>query len=198
MKIIGITGPTGAGKSHLCKAISQKIPVIDADEVYHSLLVPPSDCLDALRKAFGDGVFSSDGALNRSALSAIVFSDKEQLELLNRTVLSFVLEEIRARIRRLAKEDFPLVLIDAPTLIESGFHLECDAVISVLASPALRHSRIVTRDSLSDERAASRISAQKDDGFYRRHSDLVLTNDGSIDSLLPTLTEFFATLGVVL
>ena len=81
MKIIGITGPTGAGKSHLCKALSSKIPVINADEVYHSLLLPPSDCLDALRNAFGDAVFSSDGTLDRGALSSIVFSDQEQLAL---------------------------------------------------------------------------------------------------------------------
>ena len=198
MKVIGITGPTGAGKSHLCKALSPKVPVIDADEVYHSLLIPPSDCLDALRNAFGDTVFSSDGTLNRGALSAIVFSDPKQLDLLNRTVLEFVLKEIRAIIKRLAKEQHPLVLIDAPTLIESGFHLECDAVISVLASSELRHSRIVKRDSITDERAASRISAQKEDDFYRRHSDLVLINDGDIASLLSTVTEFFATIGVAL
>ena len=69
MRIIGITGPTGAGKSVLSSYLREKgIPVIDADKVYHSLLVPPSECLDALRRAFGDGIFKGE-ELDRRALS---------------------------------------------------------------------------------------------------------------------------------
>lgn len=198
MKIIGVTGPTGAGKSLLCKELSKKLPVIDADEVYHSLLLPPSECLDALRRAFGDAIFSPNGTLDRGALSSIVFSDKEQLELLNRTVLDFVLKKIRSMISALAEEGKSCVLLDAPTLIESGFHLECDAVISVLASPEARLSRIIARDSLSEEKAIARVSAQKDDHFYREHSDLVLINDGTIDLLTKNAIEFLTTLGITL
>ncbi len=196
IKILGITGPTGAGKSLLCKELSTSIPVIDADEIYHSLLIPPSDCLNALRDAFGDDVFLSDGTLNRSALSSIVFSEEDKLTLLNHTVLDFVLKEIRAMISELERAGRTCVLVDAPTLIESGFHLECDAVISLLASPALRLSRIITRDAIPKEKATLRIAAQKDDDFYRAHSDLVLINDGDIDALISRTTDFLATLGV--
>ena len=190
MKVIGITGPTGAGKSLLCGKLSEKFSVIDADEVYHSLLCPPSDCLDALRRSFGDGVFLSDGSLDRTALSSIVFSDEEKLSLLNRTVLDFVLKNIRAMLAELKASGTECVLVDAPTLIESGFHKECDFTISVLASPELRLSRIITRDHLSEEKAALRISAQKDDDFYRTHSDLVLINDGDINALTERALEF--------
>lgn len=196
MKIIGVTGPTGAGKSLLCKALSSALPVIDADEVYHSLLLPPSECLDALRNTFGDAVFTPDGTLDRAALSSIVFSDEEQLELLNRTVLDFVLQSIRARIAELDTQGHSCVLVDAPTLIESGFHLECDAVISVLASPDCRLSRIIARDSLSEERAIARVSAQKDEDFYRAHSDLILINDGTPEPMMRSATEFLETLGI--
>lgn len=196
MKIIGVTGPTGAGKSLLCQELSKRIPMIDADEVYHSLLIPPSDCLDAIRNAFGDGVFAYDGTLDRGALSAIVFSDEEKLALLNRTVLDFVLKKIREMIRELSERGHSCVLVDAPTLIESGFHRECDAVISVLASPELRTSRIIARDALSEEKAFARISAQKDDDFYSSHSDLVLINNGSIEALTSRAVEFLATLGI--
>ncbi len=198
IKILGITGPTGAGKSLLCKELSKTIPVIDADEVYHSLLIPPSDCLDALRRAFGNSIFAPDGTLDRTLLSAIVFSDEKQLALLNGTVLNFVLTNIRAMIAKLDTDGASAVLVDAPTLIESGFHRECDAVISVLASPALRLSRIVTRDHISEEKAFSRISAQKDDNFYRQHSDLILVNDGSIAPLVLQVTEFLATLSIAI
>ena len=196
MKILGVTGPTGAGKSFLCKALSKRIPMIDADEVYHSLLIPPSECLDALRQAFGDNVFLPNGALDRTALSEIVFSDKAKLALLNRTVLTFVLKKIREMIADLERDGNTCVLVDAPTLIESGFHLECDAVISVLSSPSLRLSRIITRDDISEEKASLRISAQKDDNFYREHSNLVLINDGDTDSLIRQATKFLTALGI--
>ncbi len=196
MKILGVTGPTGAGKSLLCKALSKDIPVIDADEVYHSLLIPPSDCLHALRKAFGESVFSKDGTLDRTALSTVVFSDEKKLALLNQTVLDFVLQKIRAILGEFERAGEPCVLVDAPTLIESGFHKECDAVLSVLASPELRFSRIIARDDISEEKASLRIAAQKDDDFYRAHSDVILVNDGDAEALIARATEFLATLGI--
>jgi len=179
MKIIGITGPTGAGKSLVSEYLASRgLPVIDADEVYHGLLIPPSPCLDALRAAFGDGVFHEDGSLDRPALSQIVFHDEEKLRLLNRTVLGIVLEEIRARIRALETMGETVVAVDAPTLIESGFHRECDTVLSVLAPEEIRRDRIMDRDHLSPERAWDRIHGQKPDEFYREHSQHVLINDG--------------------
>ena len=198
MKIIGVTGPTGAGKSLLCKTLSRSLPVIDADEVYHSLLLPPSECLDAIRNTFGDAVFTADGTLDRGALSAIVFSNEKQLALLNSTVLDFVLQSIRARISELTIQGHACVLVDAPTLIESGFHRECDAVISVLASSDCRLSRIIQRDALSEERAIARVNAQKDEAFYRAHSDLVLINDGTPELITRAAIEFLTALGITL
>ncbi len=186
MLILGITGPTGAGKSLFSEyLLSKGISVIDADEVYHSLLIPPSPCLVALRGAFGDEILHGDGSLNRPALSKIVFQDKDQLNLLNHTVFGFILDKIRVMIRGLEMAGKTLVAVDAPTLIESGFHKECDVVVSVLSSPELRLNRIVTRDSISHDAARARIQAQKDDAFYREHSHHVLTNVGGKD-------DFFA------
>lgn len=183
MRIIGITGPSGAGKSLLCQKLTQKgIPCIDADRVYHSLLIPPSSCLDALRSAFGDGIFSSDGALDRKSLGKIVFSDPAQLALLNSTVLGFVLEKVREMIEELSKAGHGIVAVDAPTLIESGFNKECDTVISVLAPPSMRTERIMKRDGIERDKAELRIQAQKDDSFYIAASDAILTNGGDIET----------------
>ena len=104
MKIIGVTGPSGSGKSLLCQRLSKKgFSVIDADDVYHKLLIPPSDCIDALRGAFGNTVFKEDGTLDRKALSEIVFHDEEKLNLLNTTVHGFVLDKIRKMISELER-----------------------------------------------------------------------------------------------
>lgn len=183
MKVIGITGPTGAGKSLLCTYLQQRhIPCIDADRVYHSMLLPPSDCLDALRRAFGDGIFSQgDGKLDRAKLGELVFSSPQKLELLNKTVLGTVLCEIRRLISEYRRRGFDTVAVDAPTLIESGFHKECSIVISVLAPTEARTKRIIERDSLTREKAELRVNAQKSDSFYRENSDFVIVNDSDTE-----------------
>lgn len=180
MKIIGITGPSGAGKSLLSLYLEKRgIPTIDADRVYHSLLIPPSDCLEALRAAFGEDIFLSDGSLDRETLGKIVFGDNAKLALLNSTVLSFVLDKMRLMIADLSAKEYEAVAIDAPTLIESGFDRECDVVISVLASSEARLARITERDSITKEKALLRIRAQKDDDFYISHSHSILYNNSS-------------------
>lgn len=180
MKIIGITGPTGAGKSYFSNCLRKHgIPVIDADELYHSLLIPPSDCLDAIRQAFGESIFFSDGSLDRKALSKIVFGNNEKLMLLNETVLGFVLKKAREIISGLEDQGLECVAFDAPTLIESGFNTECTCVISILSPTELRKSRIIMRDGISADAADSRINAQKPDSFYIDHSDFILNNDSS-------------------
>ena len=189
MHIYGITGPSGSGKSILSQYMTKNgVAHIDADRVYHELLVPPSHVLDALREAFGNKILSPDGTLDRVALSVIVFNSTEKLELLNKTVLHFVLEEIRSMIKALEKDGFSAVAIDAPTLIESGFHKECDTVISVLSPKQLRIERIMERDGLSREKAVERTNAQKPDEFYEEHSDIILMNDGDVETFFERIS----------
>ena len=184
MTVYGITGPSGAGKSLLCEyCAAHGIPHLDADVIYHELLVPPSEAVDALRAAFGDGILDEAGAVDRRALSAIVFHDENKLALLNETVLAIVLREIRRRLAELAEQGVMAVAVDAPTLIESGFHRECDTVVVVLSSKETRIARIMARDGLSRVRAEERVNAQKPDDFYREAADAVLYNDGDREAL---------------
>ena len=193
MKTVGITGPSGSGKSLLCETLRQRdIPCIDADRVYHSLLIPPSSCLDALRANFGDGVFCADGSLDRAALGAIVFADGEKLKLLNSTVLGFVLVRIRELIADYVSQGYSVVAVDAPTLIESGFNKECDIVVSVVACEQVRIERIMARDSITLERATQRTRAQKSEDFYSAHSDYMIENNGSSTELTQKIEKLFA------
>lgn len=184
MYIYGITGPSGSGKSILCEYFSlHGIPHINADALYHEMLVPPSAVVDALHSAFGDAIMNEEGGIDRRALSAIVFHSPEKLDTLNKVVLPLVLCEMRRRISLLKTEGVSAVAIDAPTLIESGFHTECDTVIAVLSSKAKRIERIIARDNISEERAKARIEAQKPDSFYTDAADVVLQNDGNREAL---------------
>ena len=191
MKIVGITGPTGAGKSALSEYLRGRgIPVIDADALYHSLLIPPSPCLDALRNAFGEEIFSPEGMLDRKKLANIVFGDKNKLELLNKTVLDFVLNRARQILREYEAEGIAIAAIDAPTLIESGFHTECHTVVSVICPSKLRIERIILRDNIEKEAAEARVHGQKSDGFYISHSDRIIQNDSSESDFLEECRSF--------
>ena len=198
MRMIGITGPSGSGKSLLSKYFSDRgIPVIDADELYHSMLVPPSPCLDAIKDRFGEEVIFPDGTLNRGALSQIVFNSPEKLRLLNSTVLSLVLDRVRLIISELEAKGENTVIIDAPTLIESGFDRECHTVVSVIAPAELRIKRICARDGVSPEKATERVNAQKKDDFYIEHSSLVLVNASDKESFTAQIEELARKLGII-
>lgn len=184
VKIVGITGPSGSGKSLLCEYLSEVgIPSINADDVYHSLLIPPSRCIDAIKNEFGERVLAPDGSLDRAELSALVFSDSDKLELLNRTVLPIVIDEIRRIINELRSRGEIAVAIDAPTLIESGFHLECDLVVAMTAPTDERIDRIEARDNISEDRAKMRAKAQKPTSFYTSHAHITVVNDGGAEEL---------------
>lgn len=185
MKIVGITGPSGSGKSLLGEQIKKAgIPCIDADELYHSLLFPPSRCLDAIAKRFGSEFICEDGSLNRALLSSKVFSDPSELKKLNDTVLPIVLDSIRENIARLEEAGETVVAVDAPTLIESGFHRECDYTVVVLAPANQRIIRASERDGISEKKAKERIAAQSPDDFYTAAADFVMVNDSDTDSFI--------------
>ncbi len=190
MKIIGVTGPSGSGKTVLTEYFAHRgIPTIDADELYHSMLVPPSVCLDRIKNVFGSDVINPDGTLDRAKLSSIVFNDQEKLRILNKTVLELVLYEVRKLILAFEKTGHSTVIIDAPTLIESGFNEECDVVISIISDKRRRIERISARDGITPEKARERVNAQRDDGFYESHSHHVLRNDGTEKELIDSLSS---------
>lgn len=194
MHVFGITGPSGAGKSLLCEyCAAHGIPHLDADAIYHELLLPPSEAVDALCRVFGNGILDDTGAIDRQSLSAIVFHDEKKLALLNETVLGIVLREIRCRLGKLKSQGVAAVAVDAPTLIESGFHRECDTVVVVLSAKETRIARIMARDRLSRERAEERVNAQKPDDFYRSAADTVLYNDGDCEQLFAAFEALLST-----
>lgn len=196
MLVIGLTGPTGAGKGEVAAMFEQYgIPVINADHVYHELIKPPSSCLQELIEAFGRSILASDGTLDRRALGGIVFNDPAARELLNSITHRYVMEEVKTRMERYRKDGIPVAVLDAPQLFEAGAHRACGAVISVLADKGLRMERIMARDHISSEAAIRRILAQKTDDFFKAHSDYIIQNDGTRDLLAPQVHEILKKLG---
>ncbi len=198
MLVIGLTGPTGAGKGEVANIFARYgIPVINADRVYHTLITPPSSCLQELVEAFGKKILAADGCLDRRALGGIVFNDPAAREQLNSITHRYVMEEVKGQMERFRREGVPVAAFDAPQLFEAGAHKACGAVISVLADRGLRLERIMARDNLTAEAAMRRILAQKSDEFFKTHSDYIIENNGTPDALTPQVHRILIELGVI-
>lgn len=195
MKVIGLTGPTGAGKSELCSCLARLgIPNINADKIYHQLLTPPSPCLDALAAHFGEKILKLDGTLNRKALAAIVFAEgaENEHDMLNKITHGFVLKRIRELIAEYSSASCPAVVADIPLLFESEFYKECDFNISVLANRMVRIDRIMKRDGLDYSAANARVCAQQPDDFYISRSDTVIYNNSDGKELEAAAAKIFS------
>ena len=173
--VLGLTGPTGAGKgvfSGVAKEFGFK--VIDCDLKARKAVKKGMPGLSALVSAFGESILLESGELDRGKLASVVFSSRENTELLNSTLLPYIRELVEKEISG------DLVLLDAPTLFESGIDAVCDKTVAVLADVEKRKKRIMERDRLSVSAADNRISAGKDDEFYTDRVDIVIKNDGDL------------------
>ena len=181
MRIIGVTGPSGAGKGAVSEYMKTEygFKVIDADKVYHDIISAPSDCVRELTENFGKYVLNENGGIDRKALSKLVFGEenKDKLLILNKITHKYVTYEINKLLEEYANSGAEACIIDAPLLLEAGIDEICDFVIAVIADKDLRAKRIAERDGIDVESALLRINSQKSDSFYRDNSDWMLSNN---------------------
>lgn len=192
MTVIGITGPTGSGKTTALAALERLgFQVVDCDALYYQLLARDQNLRQGIREAFGQ-VFLSDEQLDRRALGDIVFGNPAALDKLNALVYPAVSAAVKQKIENCTKKG---LVIDAINLIESGLGDLCDWTVALTAAPDIRMKRIMARDGISEERAKARIAAQKPDKFYRRNCTFLLENRaGSKAEFDQLIYSFFADL----
>ena len=159
----------------------QGIGVVDCDLISREVINSPA-LLQRLAKHFGKDILEN-GVLNRQRLADRAFAGPDATQLLNRIMLPPILKEARAQTDRLAAAGHRVILLDAPTLFESGADAQCDAVIAVVADDKLRKRRIMARDGLTDAQAQARMDAQLSREFLEQHSDYLLVNNASPEEL---------------
>ena len=172
--VIGFTGQTGAGKTTILRELEKLgAYIIDCDALYGEMLKSDAVLQYDLRKAFGEEIFC-EGALDRKALAARVFSDEGELAKLNAIVFDAVPRGALCRIR---ETDKTLIGIDAINLTDCLLRDFCDVTVAVTAAEEVRLHRIMARDGILEEQAKLRMAAQRDEHYYASRCDHVFVND---------------------
>lgn len=182
MIILGLTGPSGSGKSSFAHRALEKydgVCVTDADKIARSVTEKGTPCLKELCGYFGNGILLADGSLDRKALAKAAFSDEKKHEVLNSVTHKYIMLEMRKEIDNAEKSGMKMCIVDAPLLFESGFDKNCGVTVCVIADKDTRIKRIMQRDGIDENSARLRISAQHDDEFYTSKSGFALRNDTS-------------------
>jgi dephospho-CoA kinase len=194
MLLVGLTGGIGAGKSTVARMLAQRgAVVIDADELARRAIDPGTPGFDAVVKSFGPELLTSEGAIDRNRLGALVFADVEarrKLEAIVHPEVARLFAQEAARYRDTDK----VVVYAVPLLVESGLQEMFDVVVVVTADRDARIARLAAARKMSGEDTRGRMEAQLSDDERERAADVVIRNDSSMAELERRVDELWADL----
>lgn len=194
MKIIGLTGGIGSGKSTASAYLRKKgCIIIDADEMSRKMTEKGSKALDEIRSAFGDEYFFEDGGLDRKKMAATVFSVPEKKQLLEGIITQAVIKKTLEEIAALRKsEESGIAVLDAPLLFEFDMQKYTDETWLVSADRDVITARVKARDNMSDEEVSRRISNQMPADRKEQLADRIIDNSADIAHLYAQLDKLLA------
>lgn len=193
MKIIGVTGGIGSGKSTVSRTLRDLgAAVVDADVLARNVTSVGGKAFDELVEYFGNEILDDKGELDRSKLASIAFGDKVKLHALNSITHKYISEKIFETVKLLSASDkWDIIVIDAPLPIEKGFMDLVDEVWVVTAEREARIKRVMDRSGLKYEAVSERIDSQLRDEEYLRIADEVLENTGTVEELEQAVVKLF-------
>lgn len=196
MKVIGLTGGTGSGKSVVSKSLAEAGAVIvDADQIAHEIILKGEPAYQEIIEYYGTGILDEDGNIIRKKLGEIVFHDEEKLVFLNRCTHKYICAEVDRQIAAAkAAGTAKAIVLDAPLLLEAGLEQVCDGVWVVYADPEVRAQRVMARDGVTYELAKARIANQKSWEEYKQAADTVIDNSKDLAYLQGQLYELLKTI----
>lgn len=181
MKIIGITGGIGSGKSALSRELERLgAAVVDADLISREVTKKGGAAFDEIVANFDVKILDEQGEINRRALGEIVFESPEKLELLEKITHKHIFEKMQEEVQSCDKD---IVVLDVPLLFQCGFPIKCDLTVAVIAEDDIRIKRIVERDKISEAAARARMKNQLTNEEYKKRADLCFENNGDVEEI---------------
>ena len=196
MKVIGLTGGTGSGKSVVSKSLlAAGAVIVDADKIAHDIILKGEPAYHEIIAYYGTGILDENGNIIRKKLGEIVFNDKEKLAFLNQCTHKYITAEVKRQIAEAkATDTAKAIVLDAPLLLEAKLETVCDVVWVVYSDPEVRAQRVMARDGITYELAKARIANQKSWEEYKQAADAVIDNSKDLAYLESQLAEILKTL----
>ncbi|MEB3701433.1 Dephospho-CoA kinase [Candidatus Bealeia paramacronuclearis] len=193
MRILGLTGGIGAGKTTASRLLAYlKIPVHCSDQAVHKMMAHTQTVIESIKSHWPEVI--QGGAVNRRALGNIVFSNEEALEILERIIFPEVYVAQRRFLKKHARLRTPWVVLDVPLLLETGAQMRMDCVTSLIAPQNMRIRRILRRPGMREGMIQGVLKRQVDDQTRRRKSDFILHSGLNCGSLLPQINVMLSRL----
>jgi len=192
MKVIGLTGGIGSGKSSVAQFLAELGAVIlDTDKVGHEALKPNTEAWREVVAVFGQQILTPAGEVDRKKLGELVFSNPEALARLNQIVHPRIGGVVQAQLEEYRRRGVPVVVLEIPLLVETDGTAMVDQVWVTVASEPVVLSRLEARSGLSRQQSLARIRSQISNEERVKHADVVIDNDGSLDDLKARVKELW-------
>ena len=196
MKIIGITGGGGAGKTQILEYLNNKYgaTICQADAVGKKLQKKGTECFDAIVAHFGTEILDAKGELDREKLADIVFSDKVELSVLNSIVHPVVKEEIYKKIAKEERKNTNLFILESAILIEDHYEEICDELWYIYVEDSIRKKRLIYARGYDSKKVDDIIAAQLPKSMFMKHCDRVIDNSNTFEETKIQLDKIVADL----
>ena len=184
MKVIGLAGGIGAGKSEVSRILGEMgAEVLNADRYGHEVYLPGTDGHREVVEAFGEDVLQPNGEVDRRALGGKVFGNPEAMAQLNAIAWPRIRQKIEDGIEEQRQRGTGVVVLDAAVLIEAGWTDAADEVWVVTAPEGDVISRLQARNNLTEEQVRARMASQMSSEERVKYADVVVSNDGDLEGL---------------
>ena len=191
MKIIGITGGVGAGKSTVLDHLEKQYNacVLQADKIGHLVMEPGGICYGQVIALFGKQVIKNDKTIDRKMVSDVVFAHEEMRQKLDDIIHPAVKSYILDKIEEQKKAGCTLMIVEAALLLEDHYDAFCDKVWYIHTDQEIRIERLMSSRGYTREKAENIIARQATEGFFREHADYIIQNNGDLDETWRQIEE---------
>ena len=191
MKIIGITGGVGAGKSTVLDHLEKQYNacVLQADKIGHLVMEPGSICYGQVIALFGKQIIKNDKTIDRKMVSDVVFAHEEMRQKLDDIIHPAVKSYILDKIEEQKKAGCTLMIVEAALLLEDHYDAFCDKVWYIHTDQEIRIERLMSSRGYTREKAENIIARQATEGFFREHVDYIIQNNGDLDETWRQIEE---------